>query len=130
MAMNTIMTLARSAMCDALVDMVDTGTPGDPSGDLKGYNAAFALLLFECTFVNPAFGAAASGVATANAITQDSSADATGTAAVGRVCDRANAVVWAFTIGLAAADLILNTLSITAGDVVSISSATVTMPAS
>jgi len=45
-------------------------------------NAALgaAVLLGELNFGNPAFGAAVNGLATANAITKDSSADNTGTA--------------------------------------------------
>jgi len=39
-----------------------------------------ATLLGELTFGNPAFGAAAAGLITANAITKDSDADNTGTA--------------------------------------------------
>jgi len=52
---------------------------GTPPADI---NAALSgnTLLAEMTFNATAFGASASGVATAAAITQDASADATGTA--------------------------------------------------
>jgi hypothetical protein len=77
----------------------------------------------------PAYGAAAAGVATANAIGDDTDADATGTAAVGRAKDRDNTTCHDFTIGTSGEDLNLNTVSITSGDTVSITAATITMPA-
>lgn len=129
MAINNISTTVRNNMCDAFVDAIDVGTT-DPTGDVRIYTAAFAAILAEMTFSNPAFGAASSGVATANAITDDTSADNSGTAAVGRFRDRNNATVAEFTVGTSSADLILNTVSITAGDRVSITSATITQPAS
>lgn len=128
MAINNISTTVRNGMADFFVDAIDLGA-GDPTGDLAGFTAAYATLLFECPFSNPAFGAAAVGVATANAIDDDSSANASGTAAVGRLRDRANGTVAEFTIGTAAADLILNTVTIVAGDRIGVSSATITMPA-
>lgn len=129
MAINNLSTSARNAACDGVVDRVDVGS-GDATGDTGIYTSAFGTLLALMLFSNPAFGAASSGTATASAITDDSSADATGTAAVGRVRDRDNATCWEYTVGTSGADLNLNTTSITAGDRVSITSFTVTMPAS
>lgn len=129
MAINNIATGVRNSMCDALVDAIDAGTT-DAAGDFQIYTAAFGTLLAELAFSNPAFGAAATGTATANSITDDSSANATGTAAVCRIRDRDNATVFEGTVGTTGADLNLNTTSITSGDTVSISSMTVTMPAS
>lgn len=128
MAINAISNTVRSAMCDAFVDALDTGTT-DAGGDILIYNAGYALLLAEPQFGNPAFGAASSGVATANAITDDSSANNAGTANVGRFQNRDNTAVADFTVGSGAGDLDLNTVSISAGDTVSITSATITMPA-
>lgn len=129
MAINAISTTVRNAMCDALVDAYDTGST-DAAGAYNGHTAAYAALLFECALSNPAYGAASTGVATANSISDDTSANNTGTAAVGRAQDRDNATVHDFTIGTSGEDLNLNTVSITTGDTVSISSATITMPAS
>lgn len=129
MAINNIATTVRNSMANAFGDAMDVGAT-DPGGDFAGFTAAFATLLFECQASNPAWGAPAVGVKTANAISDDTSANASGTAAVGRLRDRDNATVAEFTIGTAGADLILNTTSITAGDRIGISSATVTMPAS
>lgn len=129
MAINNIANGVRSSMCDALVDAIDAGTT-DAGGDLLIYTAAFGTLLAEPQFGNPAFGAASNGVATVNTVTDDSSANATGTAAVCRFQDRDNATVCEGTVSTAGADLNLNNTSITATDVVAITGGTITMPAS
>lgn len=129
MAINNIATTVRNAMCDAFVDAIDVGTT-DASGDLQVRTSGGTTLLAELTFSATAFGAASSGAATANAITDDSSADASGTAAVMRIRNRDNTTVAEGTVGTSGADLNLNTVSITAGDRVSVTSATITMPAS
>lgn len=128
MAINNIATLARDAMCNALVDRIDLDTP---PGLIRIYTAAFATLLAELTFSNPAFGASSTGVATANAITSDSSANATGTAAVCRiVTGTAFTTVFEGTVSTSGADINFNTVAFTTGDSVAITSMTVTMPAS
>jgi hypothetical protein len=127
MAINNIATGVRNAMCDAFVDAIDAGAG---AGTLKVYTSAFASLLATLTFSDPAFGAASTGAATASAITDDSSADNTGTAAVLRISDSSPATVAEGTVGAGSGDLSLNTVSITSGDRVSCSSAVITMPAS
>lgn len=84
-------------------------------------------LLAELTFNATAFAAPTAGVATANAITSDSSADNTGTAAWAR-CLKSDGTspVFDCTVGTSNADLIINTTSITAGATVSASSLTLT----
>ncbi len=129
MAINNISTTVINGMCDFFVDAIDTGST-DTGGDCNIYTAAFASLLAEPEFSAVSFGAAAAGVATANAITDEASAPATGTAAVLRLQDRDNATVAEGTVSTAGADLNLNTTSITIGDTVAITSATITMPAS
>lgn len=129
MALSAIATSVRNAQADAIADALDVGTT-DAAGAYNGYTAAFATLLFECALSNPAYGAAAAGVATANAISDDTSANNTGTVAVGRAQDRDNATVHDFSVGTSGQDLNLNTDAITSGDRVSISSATYTAPAS
>jgi hypothetical protein len=124
----TVPTASRNAMCNALVDLLDIGS-GQASGDLQFHTAAFATLLATLLFSNPAFGNAATGVATANAITADSSADASGTAAVWRARDRDAATVLEGTAGTSGADINFNTVTWTAGDNISVSSLTITVPA-
>lgn len=129
MAINNISNAIRSAMCDALVDAIDGGAG---AGTLKIYTAAFATLLATLTFSDPAFGAAADGVATAAAITSDASADNTGTAAVFRVETSTPATCFEGTVGgpSSGADIEFNSTAFVAGDTVAITALTITMPAS
>lgn len=90
-------------------------------------------LLAELRFGATAFGAAtASGadrVITANAITQDSGADADGTATFFRALQSdGNTVVYQGTAGTSGQQLNLSATNIVTGGVVSISSLTITMP--
>lgn len=128
MAINNISTAARNAMADALVDQIDIGSGG--SGKIRIYTSAFGTLLAELDFSSTAFGSAVAGTATANTITDDSSANATGTAAVCRIIDKNGSTVFEGTVGTSGADINFNSVSITTGDRISISSMTVTMPAS
>ena len=85
------------------------------------------VLLAELTFNATAFGAAVNGVATANAITADSSANATGTATWFRaVRSNGTSVLFDGSVGTSGADLNLNTTSIVSGASVSVSSFTYT----
>lgn len=123
-----------SLACDAIVDSIDTGG----AGTLKIYAASrpattdtalgAQVLLATLTFSATAFGAASNGVATANAITSDSSADATDTAAWFRISSGTPTARMDGNVGTASADLILNTTSIVTGAVVSISAGTITVP--
>ena len=70
--------------------------------------------------------AASGGVLTFNAISNDSSADATGTAAWGSLLTSANVRVVDFTVGTSGTDMIIDNTSITVGQVVSCSSFVIT----
>lgn len=86
------------------------------------------VLLAELRFGADAFGAASGGVITANAITDDSSANATGTATWARILASNGSTVWFDgSVGTATANVILNTTSIVSGAVVSCSSLTFTV---
>lgn len=86
------------------------------------------VLLAELTFGADAFPAAAAGVITANAITQDSSANATGTATWARILASDGTTVWFDgSVGTSAANVILNTVSIVSGAAVSCSSLVLTV---
>jgi hypothetical protein len=131
----TISTAARNAAADAIVDLIDAGAG---AGTIKIYtgsspgpgSAATGTLLATLTFSDPAFGAASSGTATASAITSDTSADDTGTAGYARVEDSDGNDIMDLTVGTSGADLNLDSVSIVAGGTVSVSSCTITMPAS
>ena len=123
------------AACDAVVDLIDGGAAAGTIQIRSGTqpadadDAATGTLLATLTFSDPAFGAASTaGVATASAITDDSSADATGTAAWARVLDSDSNTIFDCDVGTSGATINLNTVSITAGATVSITSFTVTHP--
>lgn len=126
---------AASAAADAVVDLCDAGAG---AATLRIYDGAVPAtadtalsgntLLAQLTMSDPAFGAASNGVATAAAITQDSAADATGTASFFRILDSNGTVIIQGTVGTATSDLVLNTTSIVAGAAVSVSSLTYTQP--
>lgn len=125
--MPTLSTAARNAMANALVDLVDAGTT-DANGDLviqTGADAEVATL----AFANPAFGDAAAGVASANAIADDTGATG-GTAANFIFRNRDNTEVLRGTVGTSGAELNLPTLTIPAAATVSVSVFDVTQPAS
>ena len=84
------------------------------------------VLLAELRFAADAFPAAVAGLITANAVTSDSSANATGTASWARLLkSNGTTVVMDGTVGTSDANVIINTTSIVAGAVVSCSSVTV-----
>lgn len=83
---------------------------------------AATTLLAELTCSTTFAPAASSGTLTANAITQDSSANATGTATWGRLATSGGVQVADFDVGTSGSDLNLTTTSIVATQPVSISS--------
>ena len=133
-----ISTAARNAACDAIVDLVDGGAgagyieirtgaaPATPA------TADSGTLLGTCPFSDPAFGNAATGVATANAITSDTTADATGTAGHFRIKDSNAVVIAQGSAGEAGdtPDMVFDNKSIIAGGTIAITSMTITVPAS
>jgi len=134
MALNPQITnAAASAAADAVVDLLDVGGAGylriyDGAQPATADTAVGAqALLAELRFGATAFGAASNGVATANAITADSSANATGTAAWFRtLAGNGTTAVFDGTVGTSGADLNLNTTSIVAAAEVSVTSFTYT----
>lgn len=124
----TLATATRNAMCNACVDLIDVGT-GTTGGVIK-ITSSGDILLVTLTFSATAFGSANTGVATANAIT-NGTAVASNTAAKASIHDRDDAtIISGLVVGAGSGDINLNSTSITSGDVVSITSMTVTQPAS
>lgn len=129
----SITTPSANAMLDAGI-----GTLAD-NGKLRLYagtiptNADTALagntLLCELTMAADSFPAASAATLTANAITADASADATGTAAFFRLykADGTTNLLQG-SVGTATADMIINSTAIQAGAQVSVTSFVVTMP--
>src|SRR3990167_8260857 len=125
---------AASAAADAIVDRLDTGG----AGTIKLYTATIPTdadtalgaqtLLATLTFSATAFGAASNGVATASAITSDTSADATGTVTWARIATSAGTTVMDVVIGTSGEDINLNTAAIVSGATVAVTALTVTVP--
>jgi hypothetical protein len=131
MAKNTQLTnLAVNTEADALAALLNAGFIDiyDGAQPATGDTAIGAQTkLARCTFGNPAFGASVAGVITANAITADSDADATGTAAWARILKSDGTPVMDVSVGTAAANIILNSLAIQIHAQVSITSFTHTV---
>lgn len=128
---------ARDAGINAVAATLNGGSVRIYSGTAPADADAALLgntLLAQLTLGNPAFGAAASGVVTANAITADTSADATGTPTFFRLlASNGTTVVYQGTAGATGAELNLSGLSsgqIVAGGSVSVSSLTISQAAS
>lgn len=122
--MPVLNTAARNAACNAVVDLIDAGSGAGALVFRTSGNSEVATLPFS----DPAFGNAATGVATAGAITSD-------TNATGGTTDRAtledsdtNAYITA-SVGTSGEDINLSSVVIGPGDTVAMTSLTVTMPA-
>ena len=106
----------------ALIRIYDGAQPATPETAIGAQ-----VLLAELTGGAGAFaGAAAAGVLTANAITNDSSANATGTAAWFRILTSGATAKIDGTVGTGTHDMVINNTSIATGQVVSISALTIT----
>jgi hypothetical protein len=117
-------TTVRNALADLVVDRIDAGAGAGTLEIQTSGDAEIATL----TFGDPAFGAASSGTATANAITSDTSATG-GTAAKARAYDSNDVEVFACAVGTSGSDINRSSLAIGAADTVSMSSLTYTAPA-
>jgi hypothetical protein len=125
-----------TASVDALVGLLDGGaaagyieirTGAQPASVAT---AASGTLLGTLALSDPAFGAAAAGSADANAITGDSSADATGTAGWFRAYDSNDVAVidGSITATGGGGDLELDDVSIVAGGTINVTGWTVSQP--
>ncbi len=118
-------TAAANAACDAIVDLVDVGG----AGYVEIWTASFVTKLATLTMSNPAFGSAVAGVATANAIANDVSADNTGTAAVFKIFGGGGTECWRGTVGVTGADMNFAAgVAFVALQIVGLSSMTATHP--
>ena len=121
---------AANAEADAVGDLLDYGylriyngsQPANADASVGG-----ATLLAELRFNATAFGSASAGVATAGAFTQDSSANATGTAAWFRALKSdGSSPIFDGTVGTSGANLNLNSVSIVSGVAVQVTGFTFT----
>lgn len=119
---------AADAANDAQLALLDGGTieiyttpqPADPTVAITTQT-----LLAVLTFGTPAFGASAAGIGTANAITPDAAANASGTPAWARLKKSGGTALMDCTAGTISTDLILDHATINVNDIVSATSLTI-----
>lgn len=119
-------TAVRNTLADTVVDLLDAGAGAGTLVFQTGGSAEVAT----CTFSDPAFGNAASGTATANAITDDT--DATGGTIAQFVAEDSNntdVFLGSVTATAGGGDIELSSVSPQAGDTVGMTSLTYSAPA-
>lgn len=132
-----ISTSARNAAANAIAALVDggsgagviqirTGSPPTNPGD-----ADSGTLLGTLTLSDPSFGSASTGVITANTISNDTSADASGDAGHFRVKDSSGNTIFQGTCGNSgdSPDWVFDNKSVVSGGIISCSSLTFTVSA-
>lgn len=123
--MTTLTVVARNAACNGTVDLLDGG------GTLV-FETGTGVEVATCGLSVPAFGAATSGTATANAISSDTNATG-GTVSQATFYDSqaTPAPIWTVTVTATGGggDIEMSSTSVGAGDTVSVSSYTHTQPA-
>ena len=125
--MTTLSTATRTALANALANLVDAGTA---AGEFRIYTTGFATLLCTAVCPDPAFDPAVAGVCALAAPITGAAVVASGTAAVFRLVDSDGNVVLEGTVGTSGADLVFPSLAWTAGDLIDLSAYTLTVPAS
>ncbi len=123
-----MVTALRNARLDAITTFAgNSGKLRIYDGARPGTGGAATNLLAELTMNATFAGAAAAGVLTLNAITSDSSADATGTATWARLLKSDGVtIVMDLSVGTSGADINLNTVAIVTGATVVVTSAIIT----
>lgn len=116
---------ALSVLCDnGYIRIYDGAQPANPDTPVSDQN-----LLASLRFGNPAFGAAAAGVLTANAIADDTDASATGQATWFRVFESDGTTpVFDGSVGTSSANMTLTSVNIQQHAKVTLTSFTVTLP--
>ena len=119
-------TAVRNAIADLVVDRVDAGAG---AGTLE-FQTSGDVEVATCTFPDPAFGAASSGIATAGTIVDDTSATG-GTVTKARLKDSTGTEVAACSVTATGGggDIELSSVSVGAGDTVHMNSLTYAAPA-
>lgn len=120
----TYSTATKTARMTAVRDQIDGGSG---AGVLQIGTTGMGSVLAEFTLNDPC-GTVSSGVLSFSGFPKsDTSANNTGTAAAARIRDSSGTdIITGLTVGLSAADIILDSVSITAGQTVTINSASIT----
>ncbi len=118
-------TTIRNGIADHVVDQLDQGST-NATGQLVLRTAGSAVVA-TLNFSNPAFGAAASGTATANAIGDDTNTNA-GTSTVATLEDSDTTTIINASGGTSGTDIVMSSNVFQAGDTARITSLTYTAP--
>lgn len=130
-------TTARNAAVDGVVSLIDAGAA---PGTIKVYGAPMPatpetplvaqVLLGTLTFSDPAFLAATGGMATADAVTADTSVDADGTATWARVADSDGNTIMDIDVTATGGGgvLTLDTVALLVGGTIAVTGFTLTAP--
>lgn len=119
----TYTTAVKNARLDAVTTAIGT------TGVLEIGTAGMGSVLATIALGNPAAAGASGGVLTLSGFPRsDTSADASGTAAAARIRTASGGtdIVTGLTVGTSGSDINLDSLSITAGQTVTVNSATIT----
>ena len=116
-------TSLKTTRMTAVRDDIDSGAG---AGYIEICSSAYASVLATITLADPC-GSVTGDTLTFTMPKSDTSADATGTAAIARIKESTGTViVQGLTVGTSGTDIILSSLAITAGDTVTLNSATIT----
>ena len=119
----------RNSWLTAVANAIDAGSAG---GKIKFYDGTrpstggTATTLLGTVTCSTVCGTVADGVLTFAAFTEDSSADATGTATWARITDSDDNFVCDCSVGTSGSDINLNSTAITSGGIIRITSGTLT----
>jgi hypothetical protein len=117
-------TAVKNARMTAVRDQIDAGSG---PGVLQIGTTGMGTVLIEVTLDDPSGTVTGGVLSLSNFPRSDTSANATGTAAAARIRDSSGTdVITGLTVGLSAADVILDSVNITAGQTVTINTAAFT----
>lgn len=120
----TYVAALKTTRMNAVVTAIDAGSG---AGKLEIGTAGMASVLATITLADPSGTVSGSVLTLSGMPKSDTSADAGGIAAAARIRDsNSTDVVTGLTVGTSAADIILDTVSITAGQTVTLNSGTLT----
>lgn len=119
----TYSTTVKNSRLTVVKDAIDAGSA---AGVLEIGTSGMGTVLASISLADPC-GSVSSGVLTFTMPQSDTNADATGTAAEARVKDsNGTVIISGLTVGTSGANINLSSVSITAGDTVTLNSAAIT----
>jgi hypothetical protein len=123
MAVNYAMTVKNTRM-QAVITAIDAGAG---PGFIEICSAAYAAVLATIPLADPSFTLSNGVITMASPPRSDVAADASGTAAIARIKDSTGVIVCdGLTVGVGTGDIQLNSVAISAGQTVTLTSGTIT----